>query len=49
MNMGTWIAIGTGVGVAMGVATDELSTWVAVGVGIGVALGATTFLRNTDN
>jgi hypothetical protein len=35
-----WIAIGAGVGVALGVAMDNLALWLAIGVGIGIAIGA---------
>ena len=35
-NPGAWMAIGIGIGTAVGVATDNL----AIGVGLGAALGA---------
>jgi hypothetical protein len=38
-TLATWIAIGAGVGVALGVAMDNLGLWLAIGVGIGVAIG----------
>ncbi len=39
-TLGIWIAIGAGVGVALGLAMDNLALWLAVGVGIGLAIGA---------
>jgi len=39
-TLGMWIAIGAGVGVALGVAMDNLALWLAIGVGIGLAIGA---------
>jgi len=33
-------AIGAGVGVALGVAMNNLALWMAIGVGMGVAIGA---------
>lgn len=38
-TLATWIAIGAGVGVAMGLAMDNFALWLAIGVGIGLALG----------
>ena len=35
-----WIAIGIGVGAAMGVAMDDMGVWVALGVAGGAAVGA---------
>lgn len=37
-NDGSWIGVGTAIGVAIGVATNE-PTWIALGVAIGAALG----------
>ena len=37
-NNGSWIGVGTAIGVAIGVATNE-PTWIALGVAIGAALG----------
>ena len=37
MNLGTWIAVGIGIGTAVFAATDEPS-WIAAGIAIGVAL-----------
>jgi len=38
MNLGTWIAVGIGIGAAIFAATNE-PVWIAVGVAIGAALG----------
>ncbi len=38
--MGSWVAIGVGVGAALGIAMDQLAVWTAVGAGIGDAVGA---------
>ena len=35
-----WIAIGAGIGVALGVAMDNLALWLAIGVALGVGIGA---------
>ena len=40
LTLATWIAIGAGVGVAMGLVMDNLALWLAIGVGVGLALGA---------
>ena len=40
LTLATWVAIGAGVGVALGVAMNNLALWMAIGVGIGLALGA---------
>tara|TARA_A100001037_G_scaffold198832_1_gene177877 strand:+ start:167 stop:316 length:150 start_codon:yes stop_codon:yes gene_type:complete len=37
MNLGTWMAVGSGIGTAFFAATDEPS-WIAAGIAIGVAL-----------
>ncbi len=36
----SWLAIGIGIGAAMGAATDSMAIWVAIGAGVGVAIGA---------
>ena len=38
---GAFLAIGVGVGTAVGVATDNLGLWLVLGVAIGAALGMT--------
>jgi len=40
LTLATWVAIGAGVGVALGLAMDNLALWLAIGVGIGLAIGA---------
>jgi urocanate hydratase len=40
LTLATWIVIGAGVGVALGVAMNNLALWMAIGVGMGVAIGA---------
>ena len=37
-ELGKWIAIGAGVGAAMGAATDNMGQWVAIGVALGAAV-----------
>ena len=37
--VGIWIAVGVGMGAALGAAMHNMGVWVAVGAGIGVALG----------
>jgi hypothetical protein len=39
-SFGAGIAIGAGMGVALGVAMDNIGVGIALGVGIGVAIGA---------
>ncbi len=39
-NIGFWIAIGAGVGTAMGVALDNIGIGIAIGAGVGTALWA---------
>jgi hypothetical protein len=40
MNMGVWIAIGAGIGVALGAAMGNTGVGIALGAGIGLAIGA---------
>jgi hypothetical protein len=45
-----WIAIGAGIGVALGVAMDNMAVWLPVGIALGVAIGAvTTRSRSGDS
>jgi hypothetical protein len=37
--VGAWTAVGVGVGVAMGAATDALALWTAIGVAVGALIG----------
>jgi TPP-dependent 2-oxoacid decarboxylase len=39
-EVGAFLAIGAGVGVALGVAMDNIGLWLAIGVAVGVVLGA---------
>ena len=39
-RIGAWMAIGVGIGVALGSAMDKLGAGLAIGIGIGVAIGA---------
>ena len=43
-----WVAIGAGIGVAMGAATDNMGMRLAVGVGIGAAVGAALDSRRSS-
>jgi hypothetical protein len=45
-RFGFWIAIGTGVGTALGAAFDNVAIGVALGAGVGVALGAVFSQQN---
>jgi hypothetical protein len=40
LTLATWLVVGAGVGVALGLAMGNLALWLAIGVGIGLALGA---------
>jgi zinc transporter ZupT len=40
LNMGTWVALGIGMGTAIGVALDNIGAGIAIGAGMGAALGA---------
>ena len=40
MNMGTWTAVGVGIGAALGVATNNMGVGLLAGVAIGLAIGA---------
>ncbi len=44
MNVASWIAIGIGIGAAIGAATEQMGLWVAIGVLIGVGMYATQVL-----
>lgn len=43
--IGPWLAIGAGVGAAIGVATSAPGPWLALGLAIGLAFGARAGLR----
>ena len=38
-KIGVGIALGCGIGAAIGVATDNLGLWIAVGIAIGAGIG----------
>ena len=40
LEFGAWIALGAGVGAALGVILDDLALGLALGAGMGVAIGA---------
>jgi len=40
MTLATWTAVGAGLGVALGLITNNLGLWLAVGVAMGLAIGA---------
>jgi hypothetical protein len=44
-KMAVWIAVGIGVGVAIGAATHSMPIWICVGVVAGAAVGAVTSRR----
>ena len=44
-TLATWVAIGAGMGAALGVALGNIAVWMPVGVGIGAAIGAAAALR----
>lgn len=39
-NVGVCLALGAGIGTAIGAATQNIGLWLALGAGIGVAIGA---------
>jgi len=39
-RVGVWLALGAGIGTAIGAATQNMGVWLALGAGIGVAIGA---------
>ena len=39
-TVGSSLAVGAGIGTALGVALDNIGLWLALGVGVGVAIGA---------
>ena len=40
MNVASWMAIGIGIGTAIGAGTGQMGLWVALGVPIGVGMYA---------
>lgn len=45
-HTGSWLAIGIGVGVALGAALDNVAVGISLGVGIGIAIGASLDRRD---
>lgn len=39
-SVGAWVAIGIGVGAALGVAMDNIGLWLVVGLVLGLVIGA---------
>jgi LPXTG-motif cell wall-anchored protein len=46
---GYLIALGVGIGTAVGVAMDDLPTWIAVGAAIGLALAGFSGRKKKEN
>jgi hypothetical protein len=46
--VGVWLALGTGIGSAIGAATHNIGVWLALGAGIGVAIGAALSMMKSD-
>ena len=40
VGVGVWLALGAGIGTAIGAATQNIGMWLAIGAGMGVAIGA---------
>lgn len=43
--VGAWLAIGVGIGTAIGAATGQIGVWIGAGAGVGIALGAAFTLK----
>jgi len=39
IGVGVWLALGSGIGTAIGAATQNISMWLAIGAGMGVVRG----------
>ena len=48
-NMGTAIAMGVGIGTAMGVALHNIPVWLSIGAALGVSLGLAMKRRNGNS
>lgn len=48
VNPGFWIAIGAGIGTAIGVALGNLAIGIAIGAGIGTAIGFASMNQKKD-
>jgi len=42
-------ALGAGIGVAIGAATENIGVWIAIGAGMGAAIGAALTAANSGN
>jgi hypothetical protein len=47
MNLGVWIAIGIGLGMAIGAAIENIGIGVAIGIALGTAMGGAVHWWNT--
>ena len=47
-NIGVWLALGAGIGTAIGAATQNIGMWLALGAGIGAAMGAARSGQDKD-
>jgi hypothetical protein len=43
--LGLWVAVGIGMGTALGVALHNLGVWIGVGAAFGVAIGSSLNFR----
>ena len=48
-SLGLGIAMGAGVGTALGVALENLALWLPIGTAIGLSLGAAGMFSSRDN
>lgn len=48
-SMGVFIALGAGIGTAIGAATDNIGLWLGIGVAIGAAIGGGTMVSKQKN
>jgi uncharacterized membrane protein YphA (DoxX/SURF4 family) len=47
--LGMWIAIGAGIGTAIGVATKNFALWIAICVALGIAIGTIATKKNNNS
>jgi hypothetical protein len=45
-TMGLWIAIGVGIGAAIGVAVNDIGLWIPLGIAVGAGAGAGRSQKN---
>lgn len=48
-NRGYWIAIGVGIGTALGVATDNMTVWIPLGITIGAVMSSLPYRSYGSN